>query len=141
MTADQQLFRAVLVRFAPACALTLMAVPVGIALVAPGELDWAVGGRLLAELCGMIAGFAAALRLAAPRLRQVPRAGLRSVAAGVTAPFLAGVLALLFPLASLPAIVVLCAAAGAAALLPTHPQLLRMRVSLVAERAYPIGDY
>lgn len=141
MTADERLLRAVLMRFAPGCALALAAVPVGLAFVAPDELTWGVGARLLAELGGMTLGFAAALRLAAPRLHRVRSMGLRSVGAGLVAPFFSGILALLFPVATLPAIVLLCAAAGAAALLPTHPQLLRVRVALVAEPVYPVGDY
>jgi hypothetical protein len=115
-------------RFVPGCSAALASVIGGLALLAPDQVDLPCIIRVVTELLGLTAGFAGALTLSGPRLVRLRRLGRRSLAAGFIAPLLAGVASMVYPDASLPVIALLCALAGAAALVPVAPGLLRFRV-------------
>jgi hypothetical protein len=141
MAAEVRLHHAVLMRFMPACGAALTSVVGGIWLLAPDQVTGLMIARVLAELVGMTAGFAVALGLGRPRLRLVRRLEFRSVAAGFVAPLFAGLCSMLYPYATLPLIALLSAVAGAAALVPAAPQLLRFRVRLLSPSADPQGEF
>jgi len=110
-----RLIRAVFLGFLPTCAVVLLALLGGVALIAPQHVTASAIASVVAELAGLTVGFAAALRLGGARL-EAPR-GLkrRSMAAGSIAPLLAGAIARVQPDAGYGGMVLLSIPAGALA--------------------------